>query len=135
MKLDFEEKQLLAQISDPPVRTNILARLEAMKDDEPSLLQIRAGLVDKINRASDQEIFVACLAAVAEKIDVEDAPEPAATATATEDLLAAVAGGDPAKYREDLAMYGYDGFLKNLNSLDYPEEEKERIRAALGSLQ
>ena len=53
----------------------------------------------------------------------------------TEDLLAAVAGGDPEQYREDLRKYGYEGFLKNIEKLDYPEETKAKIRELLDEIQ
>lgn len=139
MILTFEEKQLLAVVSKPdPVKSVILARLEGMQTSDFKSAKLIKTLHEKLAEADEQTVFIAIVAAQTEEVKVEEMmtdDDSALSRQSTEDLLAAVAGGDPAKYREDLRKYGYDGFLKNIDHLDYPEEAKAKIRELLDEIQ
>lgn len=138
MILTFEEKQLLAVVSKPdPVKSVILARLEEMQTSDFKSAKLIQTLHDKLAEADEQTVFIAIVAAQSEEVEVEEMmtdDDSALSRQSTEDLLAAVAGGDPAKYREDLRKYGYDGFLKSIDQLDYPEEAKAKIRELLDEI-
>ena len=139
MKLTFDEKQLLAVLSKPePTKSAILARLNGLQTPDFKTAKIVSALREKLAEASEQTVFIAIVSAQTEEVEVEclmTDDDTAVSKRSTEDLLAAVAGGDPEQYREDLRKYGYEGFLKNINELDYPEETKAKIRELLDEIQ
>lgn len=131
--LTFDEKQLLAQISDVPNKEAILGRINGLQAQDPDAVAIKGSLKEKIAAMNPREVFNACVEA--QLIAVDPEKEQAQVRPTNMDeynwhiiarILASLTDADETLLYTDLIKNGYSGIVENIET--YPSDVREKTK-------